>query len=56
MMNWADVNLVIHSIIDNKIHLENINSDDLYDIEKVTDLVFEIVRKEELERWENMRS
>ena len=56
LMNWTDVNLVIRAIVDNKVHLEGLDSTDKYGIEKATDLIFELVRKEQLKQQEKMRS
>ena len=56
MMNWTDVNLVVRTIIDNEIHLRDIKLDDLYDIEKVTDIIFKFVRDEQLKQQKEVRS
>lgn len=49
LMDWTDVNLVVRIIVDNKIHLEGLNSDDGYGIEKATDLIFGLVRDKQIE-------
>lgn len=44
-----DVQDVINTIIEEEIHLEHLTKDDIYLIEKITDVVFMAVRKRQLE-------
>jgi len=56
MMNWPDVYLVVRTIIESEIHLEDISINDAYDIEKATNFIFEKVRLKQLENKKEVRS
>ena len=49
LLDWTEVNLVVKTMIENKINLNDLNEDDAYLIEKLTDTVFEEVRKKQLD-------
>lgn len=48
LLNWPDVCLVVKTMIENRINLNELEEDDLYLIEKLVDKVFEEVRKKQL--------
>lgn len=50
LLDWTEVNLVIKTIIENKINFDILNGNDAYGIEKITDIIFDEVRKKQLEK------
>lgn len=48
LLDWTEVNLVVKTMIENKININDLNENDAYLIEKLTDIVFEEVRKKQL--------
>lgn len=50
MMDYADVLLVVKTIVDSDVCVDHIESDDNYHIEKLTDTIFKKVREEQIKQ------
>ena len=48
LLNWTDVQMVVKTMIENRINVNDLEEDDIYLIEKLVDAVFEKVRKKQL--------
>jgi hypothetical protein len=49
LLDWTEVSLIVKTMVENKININDIGVNDLYSIEKVTDIIFSEVRKKQLQ-------